>query len=477
MPAPPQFVNRRKELEALKRARSRKGANFVVVTGRRRVGKTELLARFCAGKPSAMIFVRESGAAAQAMAVGRELAGALGDTVVAENPPADIDGLLELAGRFLERPGRPILVLDEFQNLAAGRREVLSALQRFWDLRLRGTEGTLVLCGSAVGMMEEFVLSPGSPLYGRSTLRVEVRPLAFWDCGGLLPERNLRARLLRFAVAGGVPYYLQVLAREPDLRRALFSEVFARTGLLYDEPAVMIRAETREPDRYFTLLEAIAGGVSRVTEIADRTALPVTQVTAYLKILTDGLRLVDRRVPVTERRPGAKAGLYRVSDPFNRFWFACVAPWKSALESGGAAPAVGAAVERLPSLAGPVLEDVVRDAMGASLGESWRGLRLDFTSIGSWWSRSGDEIDVVAIGGKGGPIAAEVTLGGRPVGLSEVDRLVAKSELLPLRGPVRLAVITAGGFTTGAVERAEETGVTLIGGRDLAAIFRKLGGG
>jgi uncharacterized protein len=476
MSEPPRFVDRAHELQTLERARAGGGANLVVVLGRRRIGKTELLARFCEGKPSALIFVREAEPAAQIRAVSGELGAALGDRVASANPPGDIDGMLELAHRFLARPGRPVLVLDEFQNLAAGRREVLSAFQHAWDTRLRRLGGMLVLCGSAVGMMEEFVLSSRSPLYGRKTVQIDLKPIPFWLAGGLLPGRGLHERVLRYAVCGGVPHYLRALAGQHDLKRALERQVFDRMGPLYDEPRTSIFAETREPDRYFTLLEAIAAGASRPTEIANRSGIPVTQVTSYLKVLVESLRVVERRVPVTERRPKAKASLYRVADPFFRFWFATAAPRRSLLERGAAGRVAAEAMERLPSLAGPVFEDIVRDAMAAGVGGRLGALRLDFTSIGGWWSRAGDEVDILALGGRGGPIAVEVKLGQAPVGAREVERLAAKVPLLPLKPPIRLAVVTAGVFTAGAHEAGRERGVELLDGKSLSSFFRALEG-
>ena len=474
MPQTPPFLDRHDEMNALEATRKGGRGGLVVVLGRRRIGKTELLARFCKGKPSTMVFVREAELSAQVADISREIAAAMGDEVVARNPPTDVDTLLELIARFLSQAGNPVLVLDEFQNLVGGRRDLQSAFQAAWDIRLRKTGGVLVLCGSAVGMMEEITASPRAPLYGRSTVRLHLQPLAFWNCGPMLPEAAWAQKLLRFAVAGGVPHFLQVMASHKNLRKALLAAVFQRTAPLYDEPATMIRAETREPDRYFTLLEAIAGGASRPTDIADRARIPVTQVTAYLKILTEGLRLVERRTPITARRGVDKVSLYRLADPFYRFWFACVAPQKSLLERGAAESAVEAALERLPTLAGPVLEDIVMDAMAASHGAKWEGLRLDFTSIGSWWSRRGDEVDILGLGGKGGPIAVEVTLGGRPVDRSDVDRLVAKLPLLPVKGPIRPAILTLGRFTPAALERGKEVGVALVGGNTLASVFRGL---
>ena len=470
------FVDRKGELQTLGRLRRSGRAQLVVVLGRRRVGKTALLAKFCEGKPSALVFVREGGASAQLRAVGRDLAEALGDRVLSENPPDHIDGVVELIARFCERKGRPVLVLDEFQNLAAGSREVLSALQQAWDTRLKQCHAMLVLCGSAVGMMEDLVLSARSPLYGRKTASFELAPIPFWAAGALLPESDLRGRLLRYAVTGGVPHYMEALHHDGDLRAALERQVFDKVGALYDEPKTMIYGETREPDRYFTLLEAIAAGASRVTDIADRSGIPVTQATAYLKVLVETLRVVERRVPVTERRATTKSSRYRVADPFLRFWFACVSPRKSLLERGASSRVAAEAMGRLPGLAGPVFEDIVRDAMAASAGGRWGAIDLDFTAVGRWWNRSGAEVDILALGGRRGPLAVEVKLAASPVEASDVDRLVAKVPLLPLRGTVRLAFVTAGTFTRGARERASAAGVELVEGSLLERYLRRLGG-
>jgi AAA+ ATPase superfamily predicted ATPase len=465
------FVDREAELDTLERSQRNPGGNLVIVLGRRRLGKTRLLSRFCEGRKSLMVYVREGDRRAGLRHVAEEILRSMGEEGLVGIGPSSIDGFLNVVERFLRQDGQPVLVLDEFQNLASRNRPFLSALQERWDLRLRETRSTLVLCGSAVGMIEDLVNAPKSPLYGRKTAQVELRPLPFGACDALLPEARLHDRILRYAVTGGVPYYLEVLRGERDLKAAVEDHILRYNSTLYDEPRAAIHAETREPDRYFTILEALAAGATRPNEIADRTEIPLHQITAYLPVLCDHL-LVERRVALTERRERSRNSLYRVADPFFRFWFACVSPNKSFLERGEVEPVSRQAFERLPALAGPVFEDIVRDLMVANSGSSPAGLLLDFTRIGGWWNRQGEEVDVLAMGGPQGPIAMEVKLGIRPVGRDVVEQLVGKRASIGLRPPVRLGIATAGSFTPAAKDAAREHGVRLLDGAVIASMIR-----
>ncbi len=472
-----EFVDRERELEALVRSQRNPGANLIVVLGRRRVGKTRLLSKFCEGRKAVIVYAREGDRRASLRHVGEEILRSMGDEGLVGLAPSTLDGFLNVVERFLVQKGRPVLVLDEFQNLAARNRAFLSALQERWDLRLRDTRSTLVLCGSAVGMTEDLVNAPKSPLYGRKTAQIELRPLPFSACAAMLPETRLHDRILRYAVTGGVPYYLEVLRGDRDLKAAILNHVLQYNSTLYDEPRTAIYAETREPDRYFTILEALAAGASRPNEIADRTEIPLHQVTAYLPVLCDQLRLVERRVALTERRERSRNSLYRVADPFFRFWFSCVSPNKSMLERGEAETVGRQVADRLPALAGPVFEDIGRDLLVQNSGSAPAGLVLDFTSIGGWWNRRGDEIDILALGGPLGAIAMEAKLGIRPVGRETVEKLVEKRRLLPLKPPVRLAVITAGSFTPSARAAARALGVRLLDGAVVASLVLHAGRG
>ena len=468
------FVDREAETRALDAQFRASGGRLVVVLGRRRLGKSELLTRFCEGKEAAFLFCPRAEPVAAYRTLTRDLAAAFGSLPAGGEDASAAEPFAKLLSACLEAPRGRIVVLDEFQNLAASDPSILSFLQREWDTRLRDGAGMLVLCGSAVGMMEDFALSPRSPLYGRQTGFLRFLPLPFWSVAGMIPERPLVARILRYTVTGGVPHYLRLMRPFLRLEEALRATVFEQGGPLREEPLASVLAETREPARYLSILDQLASGATRATEIADRTGIPLTALPRYLETLVERLRLVERRTVVTERRAAAKTSLYRLSDPFFRFWFASVGPGRSRLERGEVDSVLAESLARLPALAGPVLEDIVRDAVLASYGTRWGTLPIRVDRVGAWWNRTGDEIDLVGLGPAREVLAAEVSMGGRPVDRAAVMSLPGKVDLLPLSGPVQMAFVTAGTFDEPARRAGRAAGVHLFDGKALAAILRQI---
>ncbi|MEW6279147.1 MAG: ATP-binding protein [Candidatus Eremiobacterota bacterium] len=105
-----------------------------------------------------------------------------------------------------------------------------------------------------------------------------------------------------------------------------------QVSYLYDEPRFLLQQELREPANYFALLRSMAGGCTRLNEIAQDAGVASNFASRYLDTLMR-LDLVHRIVPATEKNPDrSRKGLYRISDPFLRFWFRFVLPGRSDLE-------------------------------------------------------------------------------------------------------------------------------------------------
>src|SRR3990172_8537140 len=170
------FVNRLVELDLLEKLFASGKAEFFVLYGRRRVGKTELLARFCEGK-RAVFFVSDLGSkvslrSALSNAVNAALFGP--DQISAVY--ASWEDLFQALGRAVQTE-RLVVVLDEFPYLVSAHPPVVSILQRVWDQTLKNSQVMLILCGSYIGMMEETVLGYQAPLYGRRTGQYLLEPL------------------------------------------------------------------------------------------------------------------------------------------------------------------------------------------------------------------------------------------------------------------------------------------------------------
>jgi len=456
------FINRKAELANLEARYRSDHAELFVLYGRRRVGKTELLRKFCEDKPHVFFIATLSSDLDQLASFSQD--------IWRFTHPDAADGFTfptwEAAFRALvDLPGRPVVVMDEFTYLISGNKSIPSVLQKVWDETLRTTRLFLVLCGSYAGMMEREILGYQAPLYGRRTGSYQLPPLELPAAAAFFPGYTPQQQIEAWAVLGGMPYYLSTFSDRADIFANIRTHVLDSQGSLRREPQLLLLEEIREPRNYFSVLRAIAQGNTRLNEIAQAAGVGDAPTTArYLDILQD-LRLVNRIVPATESRPEkSKRGLYHIIDAFLRFWFRYVHPHQGSLDLG-LADAVLA--QRLRPTFDQFVGYAFEEAARAYLARLARSNQLGFLPerIGSWWDREG-EVDVVAVTDTDGALLLgeckwSVNLVGTDVlhDLQQKARLVDPVNKWPIRSYVLFARV---GFTLQLVARAEQEGVRLV---------------
>lgn len=422
------FVDRQAELSGLRSMWRSDRAELAVVHGRRRMGKTALLREFVRDVPH-LFWMATLGAepvlrADFSTAIERARRPTSGEAPIYPSWQAALLALAELAQRE-----RLVAVLDEFPYLVTADPSLPSVLQRVWDESLQRSHLMLVLCGSQLGMMEREVLSYGAPLYGRRTGQIDLGPLPASSLAYLYPRYDASQRMEAYAVLGGIPAYLAQFSDQQSILENIEQQVLDPLGFLYREPEFLLREELRDPRLYQAILLAIAQGRTRLSEIAQVVGLDRTAVPGYLKVLTD-LRLVERRVPVTEPRPAtSRRGIYRLRDNFLSFYYRFVAPQASLLEGGYRAPLVRRIAEQLASLVAEAFEEQCRLWLLAQA----EVLPFVPEQVGSWWDGE-DEIDVVAVSHtERRMMVGECKWWAGPVGanvLAELRRRAARLEAL-----------------------------------------------
>jgi AAA+ ATPase superfamily predicted ATPase len=415
------FINRETELQILEERFSSGQAEFFVLYGRRRVGKTELLTRFCQDKRH-IFFVADLDAEPTLRASLSSIVNAklLGTHVTSAVYPSWEDIFLLLAEHA--QTDRLVVVIDEFTYLVTSHPPIASTLQRIWDSDLRHTNMMLILCGSYIGMMEEAVLGYRAPLYGRRTGQYFLEPLNFHNARLFFPSLGLEDQIRAYAVLGGTPAYLQNFSNFESLQAFIANQILKRGTFLFDEVRFLLQQELREPRNYFAVLESIAAGRTRLNEIKQATGLD--GATAYISTLQN-LHLVKRVVPVTERQPHkSRRGLYQLSDHYFRFWFRFLHPNRTLLEQGGNLITLESFVTpQIDTFTGPVFEEICQQYL-------WQmGLvgALPFTPshLGGWW-RANQEVDIVALG-DGNILLVECKWSSRPLGIDILQNLEQKT--------------------------------------------------
>lgn len=446
------FVDRDAELDHLTDCYDSDRAEFVVIYGRRRLGKSELVRQSIADRADAVYYQAVESTASNQLEQ-------FVDTAVTQFPALrnvrrDWEALFEALGEQ-----DAIVVIDEFPFLIQDDDALPSRIQRVWDLTLQETAMTLVLVGSSISVMEENVLSGSAPLYGRRTATIDLAPLSVADARQFFPAYDPETAIAAWSIYGGTPYYLQTIDPDEPLRVNVQASILSERGLLYSEPEFLLRTELRQPNTYFSILRALAHGRHAPNEIAGMAGVESGSLSTYLQKLRR-LRLVERHLPVTESSTTSKRGRYRIAAPLFRFWFRFVYGNQDQLRLLGDDAYDELVAPELADYVSPLFERLCQRALPDLVDRQFR-------DVGQWWFRE-HELDVLGLTEEG-LVAGECTFTSQPVSegvLVDLERTAAnvRWSAAPPDGDTLYVLFSRSGYTDD-LER-------VAAARDDVALFR-----
>ena len=420
------FVDRKDELELLDSRFESDSAELLVIYGRRRLGKSALVREAVRDRENAIYWqATEETAAAQ---LANFVDTATETFPILEDIQRDWEALLRALGRE-----DAIVVLDEFPYLVESNGALPSKIQRVWDTHLEETDTTLVLVGSSISIMEEKVLSGGSPLYGRRTATIDLPPLDLADAQQFYPGDDPDTVIQAWSVFGGTPYYLQALDPSRSLAENVQSQILSEHGVLHNEPEFLLRTEfgIREPQTYYTVLRAIATGKRAANEIAGFAGVDSNALGSYLSKLRR-LQLVERDIPVTADPNSTRKSRYRLKEPLFRFWFRYVYGQQGELVQLGDDAYEQMVEPTVTDYMGTMFERVCQNALPAVVPKTYQ-------KIGYWWHKH-HEIDVVGLASDGTLVAGECKYTTREMtegDLADLERSVSQVQWTPPGGTER----------------------------------------
>ena len=327
------FLGRAQELEFLEELYESGRPELFVLYGRRRVGKTELLQRFCEDRRAVCFQAAQVREKDNLRAFRDAIADGLKDDLVASVEFPDWDAALLYAASRAETE-RLVLVLDEFPYLCEANKGLPSILQRFWDTKGKHSQLMLVLCGSQVSFMEEEVLAERSPLFGRRTAQRRLQPLSPTDALSFFDTWDFEDALTAYAILGGMPAYLSRFRADLSLEENVIAEALRPEGYLHDEVQFLLKNELSNPATYNSILSAIARGERKLGDIALSIGVEGTTANRYLTVLRD-LGIVERQIPITDPDPlRSRRGTYHLADRFVAFHGRYVQPNLSLIAAG-----------------------------------------------------------------------------------------------------------------------------------------------
>ena len=444
------FINRENELTGLEKEYKKKGSSFVVIYGRRRVGKTTLIKEFIKNKNAIYYLADTQNERIQLERIKNIISEQWHDEVLKNLEVNTWDGIFNYITKNNTAKEKLILVVDEFQYLAKVNKAVPSIFQRLWDELLQDNEIMLILSGSIISMMYDTVLRYNSPLYGRRTAQLKLAPIRFRDFPDFFKGKSSIRLIELYSLLSGVPKYIEIFEDNDDIFQAIEDNILKKDSFLYHEPMYILNEELSETTTYFSLLEVISKGEHKIGNIAGRIQIPTSHLTSFLNRLME-LELIERDVPVTETNPAkSKKGLYFIKDHFFRFWFRYVLPYRSYLEIGK----TGFVMEKIRQTFHLFVSQVFEKVCMEHVLEN---PPLEILKIGRWWNNR-EEIDMVAVGEKE-MLLGECKWWEEQVGINVLEDLKRKSASVETGGKeLYFALFSKQGFTAelGQAAKKEE---------------------
>lgn len=417
------FINRKEELMGLNVKWGRAEPQLIVVYGKRRVGKTELIKQFIKDKPGIYFLADKRAVIEQLRELSRLIGSYFNDSLLIKQ------GFKEWLDVFIylkEKVKKPfIFAIDEYPYLVETDKATSSVFQKGWDEYLKKSGVFLILSGSSVSMMESEALIYKAPLYGRRTGQIYLKSMAFKESQKFFPTKKFEEFLKIFTITGGMPAYLLQFDAGISLEENIKNKIFNRTEFLHNEIEFILKEELREPKNYLSILKAISWGKTKFGEIVNETGLEKNVLNKYLGIL-ERLQLIGKEVPITEKNPQkSRKGIYKISDNFCRFWFQYVFPYKSDLEIGSFNEVWRKFKESFHLLESAVYEKIAREFL-----YNWQDKIFHFERVGRWWNGK-EEIDLIGINQQNKEIIfGEVKWRDSLIGINIFEDLKRKSEIV-----------------------------------------------
>lgn len=414
---------------------------FVVITGRRRIGKTRLVREVLKDHDHLDLFLPRKRMSLALEQLSRSIEEQTGYS-------PKFDNIRDLLGYVL-RLRKTIIFLDEISNLDHINKGAYSDIQEMMD-RLKGdTRVRLIVDGSYAGVMKRVFEDRKEPLFGRATNMLELQPLPVSYSVKMLMEGGIdfESSIEMYSLLGGIPRYLE-LAREyrdlSDMVKGIFSP---GSVFLYEGENVLIQEFGASWDTYFSILEVISRGKFGPTSIADQLGMEVQMLPKYLETLKR-LDLVGRKRPIFGKPRHVR---YEILDPFFAFWFAMCYPRIGLLKDGRSE----LEMEAVRTFIGGAMEKVVVDILFETSSFPFRP-----DQVGSWWDRSGNEVDILFHNKKEKKIGVgEVKWRRRKVGKKEVKDLLDRIEMIDWHNRTRKEypfIVSGSGFKKEAIELMRE---------------------
>ena len=396
------FYGRNEQRNLLRTLFERNDMQVVLVYGRRRVGKSELLKQALRETQTRSIYYecKQTTEKNNTESLCEIIAQAF------HLPPLAFRNAEELL-RFLFRQAEQenlIVVLDEYPYLRHAVQGMDSILQSLVDTYRDTSRLKLVLCGSYVDVMQS-LLEPANPLYGRVDRTIVLRPMDYYESALFYPDFSPEDKVRLYSVFGGIPYYNRLIDPSLSVRENIIELVASPGARLENEVSMYLRSEVSRIVNANEVFEALAKGFYRFSDILSQSHVSSSPTLVDVMDKLIRMELVKKEAPINDEGNRRKSG-YVICDPLSLFYYRYCFRYASQLQIMDPDAFYDVTVrDDFETWYVPRgFEEICRQYL---IRQNLAGrLPVPFTKIGKYWyddpkNRSNGEFDLVTLDEKG----------------------------------------------------------------------------
>ena len=418
------FIGRKAELKQLNEQYNSSRFEFAVIYGRRRIGKTSLIQEFIKDKKALFFTGLETTQKQNLVNLSQVILQNSLDDITFNSFQAALENVFEKA-----KKERIIFVIDEYPYLANTYPAISSILQLLIDKNKEDSKLFLILCGSSLSFMKEQVLGYQSPLYGRRTSQYKIKPFSFFETCDYFNSFSYEEKAFIYGLTSGIPLYISLFRENKSLKQNIIDIFLSSNGYLFEEPTNLIKQECRDPSTYNSIIQAIATGATKLSEISNQVGIETGLCTTYIKKLIS-LGIIIKDYPIY--KPSKKQTIYLLEDHMFQFWYKFILPNISLINIGMGEKVYEKIEPHFYEFMGYIFEDICKQYLW--LLNIREELSLFFLKLGRWWGndpriKAEAEIDILAYNDENQILLGECKWRNEEIDKKVLEKAIFRSEL------------------------------------------------
>ena len=310
------FIGREDEINILKKAYETNNYEGIVIYGRRRIGKSELIKESFKYVDATTLYYECVDAREETNA--RFLSEKIAETF--NIPIPDFKSIRECLHYIFKQSlnRKIILVLDEYPYMRKNNSSLDSIIQTVIDEYKMSCCLKFILCGSYVAVMEN-ILKEDNPLYGRFSIKMNVRQMDYLDSSKFYPSMSNEDKVAIYSVFGGVPYYNQFVDDKLSVKENIINLVASSNARLLTEAKDFVALEINKMANANETFMAIAAGNKKFSDILNKSHVSSSPTLVDVLTRLEEMDAINKISPINEETQ--KKSIYEISDKLTLFYY------------------------------------------------------------------------------------------------------------------------------------------------------------